>query len=439
VDTIEAGPVVKNSVKNKLDNADRRFHDWYRFVLSYPPHLVRHYIEEFQLTSNDLLLDPFCGTGTTLVEAKLNNIPSIGVEANPMVHFASEVKTSWDVNPKRLEETYKIVLKKAAAKLRRQKISDVISEGNGEALNLSRFTEEQEKILLKDSISPLPLHKCLVLRGEISKYANTKYHKYLLLALANSTVFKFSNLKFGPEVGIGKIKKDAEVLSSWESEMVKIIDDLKSKSKEATLTKSKVILGDARNLKSCLRGKRISAVITSPPYPNEKDYSRTTRLESVLLGFVKNKVELQALKRTLVRSNTRSVYKGDTDGQYIQGFTTIQDIANQIEQTRIEMGKTSGFERLYHTVTRLYFGGMAKHLLDLQSILRPNAMLAYVVGDQASYLQVMIRTGNLIAEIAESLGYEVVRIDLFRTRFSTATKSDLNEEVVILRWPGLQI
>ncbi|HEX8020829.1 hypothetical protein, partial [Mucilaginibacter sp.] len=61
---------------------------------------------------------------------------------------------------------------------------------------------------------------------------------------------------------------------------------------------------------------------------------------------------------------------------------------------------------------------------------------AYVVGDQASYLKVMIRTGHLISEIAQSLGYEFVRIDQFRTRFSTATKSDLNEEVVILRWRG---
>jgi hypothetical protein len=48
----------------------------------------------------------------------------------------------------------------------------------------------------------------------------------------------------------------------------------------------------------------------------------------------------------------------------------------------------------------------------------------------------MIPTGKLIADIAQSLGYELVRIDLFRTRFSTVTKSNLNEEVVILRWKG---
>jgi len=69
-------------------------------------------------------------------------------------------------------------------------------------------------------------------------------------------------------------------------------------------------------------------------------------------------------------------------------------------------------------------------------VLRPGARLAYVVGDQASYLRVMIRTGQLLADLAESLGYEVTGIDLFRTRLATATKEQLREEVVLLRWPG---
>ena len=91
---------------------------------------------------------------------------------------------------------------------------------------------------------------------------------------------------------------------------------------------------------------------------------------------------------------------------------------------------------LYHRVTKLYFGGMAKHLAALRKALRPGAKLAYVVGDQASYLRVMIRTGQILADIAESLGYEIDDIDLFRTRLATATKEQLREEVVRLRWPG---
>jgi len=48
----------------------------------------------------------------------------------------------------------------------------------------------------------------------------------------------------------------------------------------------------------------------------------------------------------------------------------------------------------------------------------------------------MIRTGQILGTIAQSLGYELVNIDLFRTRIATATKEQLREEVVILKWRG---
>ena len=178
--------------------------------------------------------------------------------------------------------------------------------------------------------------------------------------------------------------------------------------------------------------------IRDRPYPNEKDYTRTTRLESVILGFVKNRAELRSLKKTLLRSNTRGVYVADNDDAWVDQHPEIDRIAKAIEARRIELGKNSGFERMYAKVTRLYFGGMARHLADLRPVLRPGAQLAYVVGDQASYLRVMIRTGQILADIAQTLGYEVQRIDLFRTRFATATREQLREEVVVLRWNGPQ-
>src|SRR5205823_2411492 len=117
----------------------------------------------------------------------------------------------------------------------------------------------------------------------------------------------------------------------------------------------------------------VDAVITSPPYPNEKDYTRTTRLESVLLGMVRTEAELKSLKRGLMRSNTRNVYKGDDDDRWIAKNKDVQRIAREIEDRRIELKKTSGFERLYARVTKLYFGGMARHFEDLKAVLRPGA------------------------------------------------------------------
>jgi DNA modification methylase len=178
---------------------------------------------------------------------------------------------------------------------------------------------------------------------------------------------------------------------------------------------------------------KIDFVITSPPYPNEKDYTRSTRLESVLLDFIRHKADLRAIKSNLVKSNTRAIFRVDADDEHVKKFESIQQLAREIEDRRLALGKTSGFERLYHKVVTLYFGGMLRHLEALKPRLNRGAKLAYVVGDQMSFFRIMIPTGQLLAEIAESVGYKLLGIDLWRERFSTTTKLKLREEVVLLQ------
>ena len=424
----------KNGNINKLRPSDRHIHNWYRFVLSYPPHLVRHYIDDFNLNAGDILLDPFCGTGTTLVEGKFCRLRTVGVEANPVAHFAASVKTDWNIDPDILQNECERIAASVNELLALQKISDLQDcSAHINDLELQGLSEDAAKLLLKNSISPLPLHKSLVLLDEIQKNVDQPFYKHALLALAKTLVFSASNLKFGPEVGVGKIKRDAPVIFAWLQEVKSMANDLKSISSNNYL-ESIVNLGDARCMNDVVEKNSVDAVITSPPYPNEKDYTRTTRLESVILGFMNDRKELQGFKKTLIRSNTRGVYKGDDDDKIIEQFPDIIEIADKIENRRIELNKTSGFERAYARVTGLYFGGMHKHLQQLSLLLKPGAQLAYVVGDQASYLRVMIRTGELLVQIAESLGYKHVRTDLFRTRLATATGEQLREEVVVLQW-----
>ncbi len=437
------GPALDSATRedNKLRPEDRAAHDWYRFVLSFPPHLVRDYLQRFGLNANNRVLDPFCGTGTTLVECKKLGIPSVGIEANPMAFFASQVKVDWGVDPDGLLRHARMVAKRTLGKLRDEGIDDdaddlpLFSTRRNVSLRLRTLSTDAWKLLLRDSISPLPLHKTLVLLETLEEQEDERFSRHERVALAKALVFGISNLHFGPEVGVRPGKADAPVIATWLKGVLAMVEDLEELQSRAR-TEALVQRADSRCLSKILEPKLVDAVITSPPYPNEKDYTRTTRLESVLLGFIRSKHDLRSLKQSLVRSNTRSVYKSDRDDLLVAEHTEIQRIAEAIENRRIELGKTSGFERLYGRVTKLYFGGMARHLAELRTILRSGARLAYVVGDQASYLQVMIRTGKLMAEIAESLGYETLAIDLFRTRLATATREQLREEVVVFRWPG---
>ena len=428
-------PERSNGLANKLDTQDRAFHDWYRFVLSFPPHLVRDYINKFNLNEQSVLLDPFCGTGTTLIEAKLVGIKAYGIEANIFPSFASTVKLDWNLDPEMFLSFANQIAHDTLISLERQGIDDncaLASDFN--RIGLKTLDQEANDILLKNSVSPLPMHKTLVLLDSIKKNEDKPFFRHALLALANALVFKISNLHFGPEVGVKNPKIDVPVVSNWLLEVEKIVRDIRS-VRGIRYPFVEVYSTDARCINT-IPPNSIDAVITSPPYPNEKDYTRTTRLESVLLGFINNKQELRELKRKLVRSNTRGVYKGDDDDVWVSQHPEIQRIAADIESRRIELGKSSGFERMYARVTKLYFGGMVRHLADLRKVLRPGAQLAYVVGDQASYLRVMIHTGEILADIASSLGYELIGIDLFRTRLATATRDQLREEVVLLRWKG---
>ena len=67
---------------NKLYAEDRGIHEWYRFVLSFPPHLVRYYLARFAVQPGARVLDPFGGTGTVPVECAKHGIASAGIQAN---------------------------------------------------------------------------------------------------------------------------------------------------------------------------------------------------------------------------------------------------------------------------------------------------------------------------------------------------------------------
>jgi DNA modification methylase len=437
---LKVTPGLGTSVNsNAVQKADFPIHTWYRFVLSFPPHLVRQYIDRFALKENDLLLDPFCGTGTTLVEAKKQQIPSVGCDAHPLAVLVTRVKTNWSIDAALLKEILKSILRKAEKSGERHglhSLSLTPAMLREESVNGFKLTEDEEKILPTGFLSSRPLQRLLLLR-EIIDHAAEKnvpgVHDFFLVALAHVVANGAGNFAFGPEIYRTKPKADYDVLGHFAEQTDQMIQELKAVQR-AGLDKipSQVTFDDARNLAKI--PQHISAVITSPPYPNEKDYTRTTRVESILLRLVTDRTSLRSVKESMLRSNTRNIFVDDTDGQEIEEFDSIKEVCYQIEKRRMALQKDSGFERLYHKVVSHYFGGMRRHLRALRPKLRSRAKLAYVVGDQLSFLMVPVATAKLLAQIAEAEGYRVLGIDLWRERIGTKVRNSLtNEKTVRVR------
>jgi hypothetical protein len=149
----------RNGEANKLQVDDRPVHEWYRFVLSFPPHLIRDYLKRFGVTYKKYVLDPFCGTGTTLVECKKMGIPSVGIEANPMAYLASTVKTDWVPDADSLYKNARRIADRAIERLNAQGFEDEPIPGNLALVSSCRpLPPDLTKLILTNSISPLPLH-----------------------------------------------------------------------------------------------------------------------------------------------------------------------------------------------------------------------------------------------------------------------------------------
>lgn len=432
--------------KQLLSNGD--VHEWYRFVLSFPDHLVDEMCQRFGVGQGDIILDPFCGTGTTLVECKKKGIDSVGIEANPACVFASRVKTTWDLDIGELRAAAETVIERASSVCNELTFSGqplFATAFNADGLKRKLIAKSSEGQYFVDSgmlkrgwISEVPFYKTLSLLDEIkSAEIEPKVRNALKLALVAILVEEIGNVSFGPEIYVSRRKEDADVLGAFRKKIERMVLDLEKIQEMHTVGESRVLSGDARECDSVLTRNNVESVdfvITSPPYPTEKDYTRQTRLELVFLGYVYNAKSLRRIKHAMIRSHSKGIYKSDSDGKWVVNIPEVQSIADELRAKIVN--KTYGFAKLYPRIIEEYFGGMYRHLTSMWQVLRSGGGGAYVVGEQRTYLQTFTPTGKIIGILAERIGFQIDDILIWRVRRgTTGSGKEIKEEIVILRKP----
>jgi len=433
---LKASVEEKRGGRSLLDPARFSIHNWYTYAQTYSPEFVRYIIRKVGISPGDLIIDPFAGTGTTLVEAKINGINSIGMEAINFLEFVSRVKTEWDICTDELN-------------LLTEEICETAKEEFFDDLHLlenllQSRTPELEKteayleVLKKGYVSIKPLAKLLALKRAIFELDCDKKIKELLILALAGIIRPVSNMKFGPEIGRKrKLIEDADVFRIFQNKVNTMIEDLR-KVQALNLARCEVHIGDARNIETEVRkyflfaDYRENHIITSPPYPQDHDYTRSVRLELIILDFVKNKLDFRRMKERMIRSCTRNLYSTDHDRSYVEKFDEITTIAEKIDKRVKESGGTSGFEKLYSRVVLEYFGGMYRFLLGAYDILSDGGTLTLLVGDSHAFKMTHIETAKLLELLAFDIGFKRSEVEVWRYIKSTAHNFPIPENILTL-------
>lgn len=247
------------------------------------------------------------------------------------------------------------------------------------------------------------------------------YKNFFLLALVQ-TVRRVSNIRFGPELYCRPRENVPCAFTEFQKLINKMADDLRLPSEEQIETPSYIFEEDARELTIFRRNPHLAnpdLVITSPPYPTEHDYTRNARLELAFLEAVIDLKSLRKIKKAMIRSNSKSIYHDDSEGEYIKNITSIKRLIKTIESKT--KNKKYAFAKMYPLIISEYFGGMFRHFKALSSVLKHRAKCAYIVGDQSSYLSVYIPTADLLADVIQrnDIGLQVDKIIKIRDRRGT--------------------
>jgi hypothetical protein len=273
------------------DNETAPIHRWFRFKESFSADLLRVVLDDLSIRRKRFdLLDPFCGVATSLLtsqemRAKGYEINAVGIERNPFIAFAARAKVGW---PQIDQGTF--------CALRDSLFSAGVAAGSGLPDNSSFKTSR--------CITPHVTKRLSAVAEAIRKSGTTATHDALLLGVASSIEPLSRTRKDGRALRI--VSKPRQLVSKvlaerWDT----ILEDVSFMQRNLhDVPVPLVVQGDGRRpVEAGIEVRSVDIVFTSPPYPNNIDYTEVYKLELWLLGHVTTAAEFLALRRKTFRSH----------------------------------------------------------------------------------------------------------------------------------------
>ena len=390
-----------------------RVHRWFRLTPSFGPDLVREMLSTLNCGSNDAVLDPFAGAGTTLIECQLGGLTSYGFEINPVLKFVSDTCLNWELNPSVLRTTLDKICEEFT-KLDPQVNLDNLAAYGLEVPKIHKPTKWWRPDILK---------QLLVLKSCINSLVCTESIKaFFRLSLAGVLVPDLTNVTLGrlQLYFIDRTPDDIQVLQTFVSHARDMIDDLDEIHRLGLCRTSEVFLVDSTNTQGLKIDKPIRCVITSPPYPNRYSYVWNTRPYLYFLDFFSTARQAAELDKITIGGTWGSATSILAKGKLAAEYPIIEEIVSPV----VEIIRQS--DNLMANYAMKYFNLLTKQIVEMDRFLARDARIAYVVG--CSRLKgVYIETDVMLGQILEGLGYKVSAIERIRRRHSG---KNLHESIV---------
>ena len=403
---------LSRSIVSFQANKTREVYRWYKFKEAFSASLVEYLFEKYSVV-NGVILDPFAGSGTALFAAIAKGINADGIELLPI---GQQI-----INTKKI-------------------LALEFTKDDFNTLNRWLFEKPWKKSELR-----IPLNELRITKDAYSEQTKEAIERYLgaceqenervraVLRFALSCILESVSytrkdgqyLRWDYRSGRRQGKKpfNKGTILNFEKAICDKIDgivfDLQTKGKQKALFTSKhshgtinLYSGSCLDVLPTIPASTYDAIITSPPYCNRYDYTRTYALELALNGV--NEQELRNLRQQMLSCTVENRAKDllKINQHWTEAVTAadhqvlLQAILKYLDDQKAQgMLNNTGIPRM----VRGYFYEMACVIAECSRVMKPNAPL-FMVNDNVRYAGASISVDMILSDIAEKLGFHVESI-----------------------------
>lgn len=415
-------------------------HGIHEYKGKFNPQLVRSLINVVDADA-DLLIDPFCGSGTSLIEANRLGVDALGIDKSPIAAMLARSKCAAVVAPdtRSVRERFSALFREVADAMKE-------AQQSGAVVNLADLFSPETAAYLHDWFPQESLAAVAV--GLRHTSAEITDPAVALTRVALSAILRAVSFQLPEDLRVRRRPEPFDPPQVWElfietCERVELgLEEVESWPRsDASIEVRQGSSSDPAVLTGVEMHRR-RLVVTSPPYATALPYIDTDRLSIVALGLAPA-AEIRVLERELVGSRE---WRKPQEREWWSRLDTnadslppaVVDLTAEIHRANEAGG--AGFRRAaVPALLYRYFASMAACMDTWHKHLEPDERVVLIVGNNrttANGEEVVIPTPHLLGGVAETRGYDVDEIIPLETwpRYGMHSRNGVSgEDAVVLR------